>query len=109
MRIRNSRNIISFVLLASYLLLAITLDLHHNHSSILPEYSTTPAVSPAEFHNHEHAEPCPVLLFSLSHAPVVAADIQLLSIITPAAEQALTTLTSAVLPKRVSRAPPENV
>ncbi len=77
---RSVKSIIALALLAVYIPLTATLDLHHNHSH--EEVCCTgdlPAAVSAGHAIHSHGEshdPCPVLVLTQSHAPVVVLDLE---------------------------------
>ena len=66
------RKTVTLFLLTLYLSSAVTLDLHHNHSSHLPGSTAPAVVDSADISSttSSHHAPCPVQQFSLSHAPV---------------------------------------
>ncbi len=64
----------SVLLLALYLPLIATLDLHHNHDPAHCCEHSDEAHLPALDERHEHA-PCPVLLLTLAHAPLLTLEL----------------------------------
>ena len=65
----------AILLLAVYLLVTGTLDLHHNHGSVDCDGAGTECGLPhvpverVSITEHDHDDPCPVLTYTLSHAP----------------------------------------
>ena len=66
------RQTTALLLILVYTSLVTTLDLHHNHSMHFAEVGQSAVAVPhGELHSgSSHPIPCPVLSFTLSHAPV---------------------------------------
>jgi|GEM_PF-5820352 len=62
------KNIISIMFLVAYVFTVTTLDYHHNHSCCHEDY---PGTVLKDHHPNEH-DPCPVLVLTQAHAPVLS-------------------------------------
>jgi len=78
---QSSRQRLALLLVAWYLPFVLTLDLHHNHSSIIPAPQNIEftSIQPGDFYaaDHETKAPCPVLLVLLGHGPLPTLAIDL--------------------------------
>ncbi len=73
---RNLRIVLTLLLLAVYAPLMATLDLHHNHSHDMGCCRVQGDAYGPEITEAQHAHnPCPVLLLTQSHAPLVTLDL----------------------------------
>ena len=68
---RLFRKTVALTLLTLYASFVVTLDLHHNHAVHLPGSMAPSLVSleDSQFASAQQHAPCPVLQFSLAHAP----------------------------------------